>query len=84
MKQITLGMLVFFIVVLSLTGCTSRATEEQMSQLQTRREEAASIQREINLKKTDKATMEREIADKQAKLSQCREDAEALRKGMGK
>ncbi len=62
----------------SLTGCTSRASEEEMKQLNDLKAEVVSLNKEIGQKERDKAALEREVAEKDAKLQQCAKDKELV------
>lgn len=63
---------------LVLSGCSSRASEEEMKQLTDLKAEVASLNKEISQKERDKATLDREVAEKDGKLQQCTKDKETV------
>ncbi len=65
--------------MLLLSGCTSRASEEEMKALDDTKAEVASLNKEIGQKERDKATLDREVAEKDGKLQQCAKDKEAVK-----
>ncbi len=61
------------------SGCTSRASEEEMKQLSDLKAEVASLNKDISQKERDKAALEREVAEKDGKLQQCNKDKELVK-----
>ena len=75
-----------FIGMISFTGC-SGVSEEEMAQLEALRAEVGSLQKDVNFLKSEKTKLEREIAEKNAKLEQCQAEiaeTKANLKKMGK
>lgn len=64
---------------LLLSGCTSRASEEEMKQLSDTKAEVASLNKEVSQKERDKAALDREVAEKDGKLQQCAKDKETVK-----
>jgi len=62
-----------------LSGCTSRASEEEMKQLSDLQAEVASLNKDISQKERDKAALEREVAEKDGKLQQCSKDRDLVK-----
>ena len=62
-----------------LTGCTSRASEEEMKALSDAKAEVASLNKEVSQKERDKAALDREVAEKDGKLQQCAKDKEVVK-----
>ncbi len=62
-----------------LSGCTSRASEDEMKQLNDLKAEVASLNKDISQKERDKATLEREVSEKDAKLQQSTKDKEVVK-----
>jgi outer membrane murein-binding lipoprotein Lpp len=62
-----------------VTGCSSRASEEEMKALSDLKAENASLNKEVNQKERDKAALDREVAEKDGKLQQCAKDKEAVK-----
>ena len=67
----------------ALTSC-SGVSEEQMAQLQTLRTEVKALEKEIGDLKADKTRLEREIAEKNAKLDECTKLKAEIKKNLDK
>lgn len=67
----------------AITGC-SGVSEEQMAQLQALRTEVNALQKEIGDLKVEKTKLEREIAEKNAKLDDCNKLKAEIKKNMEK
>lgn len=59
-----------FAGMISFTGC-SGVSEEQMAELEALRAEVGTLTKDVNYLKSEKSKLEREIAEKNAKLEQC-------------
>lgn len=64
---------------LFIAGCSSSPDAEQMRQLNELKEEYASLQKEVASKEQAKSNLEREIADKNAKLKKCSDDQQVVK-----
>jgi septal ring factor EnvC (AmiA/AmiB activator) len=86
MKQLVSGVLLVSMLCsgLLVVGCSSSPSEEEMRQLNELKAEVASLERQIAEKKREKDNIDRMVADKNAKLKQCQDDQEAVKKAMGK
>ncbi len=69
---------------LLLTSCSSGPDEAQMTQLNNLKDEYAALQKEQSAKEQQKATLDREVADKNAKLKKCNDDQVVVRQRLGK
>jgi len=67
-----------------LVGCSSSPDEAQMKQLNDLKDEYTALQKEQSSKEQDKATLDKEIADKNAKLKKCNDDQQVVRQRLGK
>jgi len=67
-----------------ITGCSSKPDAEQMKQLNTLKDEYAALQREVTTKEQAKATLDRELAEKNAKLKKCSDDQEIVKQRLAK
>lgn len=56
--------------VIGFAGC-SGVSEEQVAELEALRSEVKALDKEVNSLKDEKAALEREIAEKNAKLDEC-------------
>lgn len=68
---------------LVVSGCSSSPDEEELNQLNALKEEATSLQNEVAKKEQEKAALEREIAEKNARLRKCNEDQQIVRQRLG-
>ena len=62
-----------------LTGCGGGVSEEQMQQLNDLRAEVESLQSQVNAKQDEKSQLERQVADKDAKIKQYLNDMASVR-----
>jgi septal ring factor EnvC (AmiA/AmiB activator) len=67
-----------------LVGCSSSPDEAQLKQLNDLKDEYAALQKEQSAKEQEKATLDKEIADKNAKLKKCNDDQQVVRERLGK
>ena len=79
-----LGMTLLFSSSLVLWGCSSSPDEEQMKQLNDLKEEVASLQKEVAAKEQQKAGVERDNAEKNAKLKKCNDDQQVVKQRLAK
>ena len=63
-----------------LTGCGGGVSEEQLQQLNDLRAEVESLQSQVNAKQDEKSQLERQIADKDAKIKQYMNDIAAVQR----
>ncbi len=68
---------------LSLTACGG-VSEEEMAQLEALRSEVRSLGNEVDQLKSEKTKLEREIAERNAKLEECKKAQEATKANLGK
>ena len=70
-KMINSALVVVMIAgVIGFTGC-SGISDEQVAELEALRAEVKALDKEVGSLKDQKAALEKEIADKNAKLDQC-------------
>jgi septal ring factor EnvC (AmiA/AmiB activator) len=79
-----LALAILFTGSIALVGCSSSPDEAQMKQLNDLKAEVASLQKEISAKEQEKGTLEREVADKNAKLKKCNDDQVVVKQRLGK
>ena len=68
-----------FIAGSALNGCSSSVEEAQLRQLNELKEEYAALQREASSKEQQKATLDKEIAEKKAQLTKCNGDQQIVK-----
>lgn len=68
--------------VLAWSGCG--LSDEQIAELNGLREEVKSLESEASTLKEERSRLERDIADKNAKLQQCEKDKEETRANLKK
>jgi len=64
-----------FAATMSLTSCGG-VSEEEMAELEALRAEVSELSKEVNFLKSEQSKLEREIAEKNAKLDQCAKEIE--------
>jgi len=75
MKKSYAGLFVAGALLATLaTGCTSKPSAVELKQLEDLKAEVSSLQREISAKESEKASLLKAIADKEAQLAQCEKD----------
>jgi len=79
-----LGLLLAFPALVAFAGCSSSPNEEEMKQLDDLKSEVASLQRDISNKEQQRGTLDREVADKNARVKKCNDDQQTVRQRLGK
>lgn len=74
-----LFMAVLFAGSTFLVGCGGGVSEEQMQQLNDLKAEVESLQSQVNAKQNEKSQLERQVADKDAKIRQYLNDIAAVK-----
>jgi uncharacterized protein (DUF3084 family) len=69
-----LALAILFSLSLVIVGCSSSPDEAQMKQLNDLKAEVASLQQDLTSKEQQKSAVDREIAEKNAKLKKCSDD----------
>ncbi len=80
----SLGILFALSAMLTVAGCSSSPSEDEMKQLDDLKAEVASLQRDISNKEQQRGTLEREVADKNARLKKCNDDQLTVRQRLGR
>ena len=62
----------------SFVGCSNKPSEEEMKQLNDLKAEVTSLENGISAQQSEKAALLKAIAEKDAQLTQCAKDKEAL------
>lgn len=73
MKKVLMSILLAGFLV-GAAGCASKPSAEELKQLEDLRAEVSSIEREISSKESEKAAVQKAIADKDAALKKCADD----------
>ncbi len=76
----SLVMLIMMSASVILTGCSSGPSDEQIQQLNDLKAEVESLQSQVNAKMDEKSQLQKQIADKDAKIKQYQNDMDAVRK----
>jgi septal ring factor EnvC (AmiA/AmiB activator) len=63
-----------------MTGCGGGVSEEQMQQLNDLRAEVESLQSQVNARQDEKSSLERQVADRDAKIRQYLSDIDAVKR----
>jgi len=75
--------LTFAAGIIGFSGC-SGVSEEKMAELDALRSEVRALDKEVGSLKAEKAVIEREIAEKNAKLDQCAKEKSETKKNLEK
>ena len=67
-----------------IVGCSSKPDAEEMKQLNDLKAEYASLQKETTTKEQQKATLEKVVAEKNARLKKCNDDQQVVKQRLGK
>lgn len=78
------AMAILFSLSLIVAGCSSSPDEAQMKQLNDLKAEVASLQTNVASMEQQKATLDREIAEKNAKLKKCSDDQAIVKQRLAK
>lgn len=82
-KVMSVAATLLFSAVL-LVGCSSSPSAEELRQLQELRDQASALQREVSSFEQQKATLDKEVADKNAKLKKCNDDQVVVKQRLAK
>ncbi|MBI4535236.1 MAG: hypothetical protein HY708_03085 [Ignavibacteriae bacterium] len=80
----TLGISLLFASGLFIVGCSSSPDEAQLKQLNDLKEEYAALQKEQAAKEQQKSALDREVAEKNAKLKKCNDDQQVVKQRLAK
>jgi peptidoglycan hydrolase CwlO-like protein len=69
---------------LVLVGCSSSPDEAQLKQLNDLKEEVASMQKDVSDKEQQKGALDREVAEKNAKIKKCNDDQAIVKQRLAK
>lgn len=72
------------VAVIGFSGCTKYASQEELTQMNQMKQEIASMETNVNTLKSEKTKLDREIAEKNAKLEQCAKDKAETKKNLEK
>jgi septal ring factor EnvC (AmiA/AmiB activator) len=81
MKKL-LSSLVLAGLLLASAGCGSKPSAEELKQLEDLKNEVTSIERDISARESEKTSLAKSIADKDAQLAQCAKDKDAVEKAI--
>jgi septal ring factor EnvC (AmiA/AmiB activator) len=73
-----------FLFSLGVMSCSSSPEEEEMRQLNDLKAEVASLEQQIAAREKEKSDLEKQVAEKNGRLRQCKTDKDAVAKGMVK
>ena len=80
----SLGMTLAALVLsgMFLTGCSSKPSEDEMKQLESLKAEVASLEQKVSDLESQKAALQKAIAEKDAQLQKCADDKAAVQKNL--
>jgi septal ring factor EnvC (AmiA/AmiB activator) len=74
LKSMLFALLVAGFLTGSFVGCGGGVDEEQMQALNNLKAEVESLQSQVRAKEDEKASLQKQISDKDAKLKKCNDD----------
>ena len=83
-KVSVLAVTLLFSSSMLMMSCSSSPDEAHMRQLNDLKDEYAALQKEQSAKEQQKAALDREVAEKNAKLKKCNDDQQVVRQRLGK
>jgi septation ring formation regulator EzrA len=69
---------------LLLMSCSSSPDDAQMKQLNDLKDQYAALQRDQSAKEQQKSILQKDVAEKEAKLKKCNDDQQVVRQRLGK
>jgi outer membrane murein-binding lipoprotein Lpp len=80
----SLGMTLAALVLsgMFLTGCSSKPSEDEMKQLESLKAEVTSLEQKVSDLESQKAALQKAIAEKDAQLKKCADDKAAVQKNL--
>ncbi len=75
---------VLLLLGMALTSCSSSPSADELRQLADLRDQVASLTREVSSKEQMKTNLDREVADKNARLRKCNDDQQVVRQRLGR
>ena len=70
--------------LITFWGCSSSPSDQELRQLNELKANVARLDGEVKKKQEEKATLDKQIAEKSARLKQCQSDQDAVKKAVGK
>ncbi|HTY58996.1 MAG TPA: hypothetical protein VMF59_09265 [Bacteroidota bacterium] len=67
-----------------IVGCSSSPDEAQMKQLNDLKEEVSTLQKDVSAKEAQKADLDKQIAEKNAKIKKCNDDQAIVKQRLAK
>lgn len=77
-KRMALTLVACAMMGMFLTGCSSKPSDQELKQLEDLKAEVSSLEKQISAAESEKAALQKSIADKDAQLAQCVKDKNAL------
>ena len=68
----------------AVVGCSSSPDEAQMKQLNDLKEEVSTLQKDVSAKEAQKADLDKQIAEKNAKIKKCNDDQAIVKQRLAK
>ena len=77
-KRLMLTLIGCAMMGMFLTGCGSKPSDQELKQLEDLKAEVSSLEKQISAAESEKAALQKAIADKDAQLAQCTKDKNVL------
>ena len=66
------------LMAMVVTGCSNKPSDQELKQLEDLKAEVTSLEKQISAAESEKAALQKAIADKDAQLAQCTKEKDAL------
>ena len=84
-RTVVVGALAFLLTAAgAFVGCSSSPDEAQMKQLNDLKDEVASLEKQVASAEQQKSALDKEIAEKNAKLKKCNDDQAVVKQRLAK
>jgi septal ring factor EnvC (AmiA/AmiB activator) len=77
-KPIAFTLIGCAMMAMVLTSCSSKPSDQELQQLNDLKAEVTSLENQISAAQSEKAALQKSIADKDAQLAQCMKDKDAV------
>lgn len=78
------GIFLVLFIAFFISACSNKATEEQLQQLRDLRKQEKNLQEMIQSKQNEKASLERELNARKSELNNCEKNAEFVKQKLEK
>jgi septal ring factor EnvC (AmiA/AmiB activator) len=77
-KPLALTLVGYAMMAMVMTSCSSKPSDQELKQLEDLKAEVSSLQNQISAAQSEKAALQKSIADKDAQIAQLTKDKNAV------